>query len=210
MQFNKMTNEKTNKLEKECLRVLIVDDNQENLDAARNYFNTVNDAEFLYCSSPKEAQRVMNKSTSSEKYIDYALIDLEMPGEDGEIDPVAGHMVSVEAWKKGIINVIVTQHFNATHGGNTTHIYSEAGARGGLGNVSGKKDNPDTWKKLYSSFNSIKERYAPLREVVLSERKKGKTHDLWEGIIKGFYNVLRNNTSSPLSKYWEEGEYEYK
>lgn len=218
MQFNKMAKEKSNKLERECLRFLIVDDKKENLDAAKQYFGTLENMEFLYSSNPSDATKTIIESVLSKNYIDYALIDLEMQGDNGEVNPVAGHNVSVEAWKRGIINVIATQHYNANHGGDSTHIYSEAGARGGLGSVSGKKDNPDTWKKLYDSFDSIKKRYAPLRSVVLEKRKNGETDDLWEGIIKTLYSDLRKLTLngnisegfSPMFEHWKKGEYEYK
>ena len=199
----------------EKIKIILVDDRLENINAAKQYFNTRDDLEVSYFLNPVDAKKSIEENLFKDTAYDFGIFDLEMPSETMEINPIAGHELSVYAWKQGIPNMIVTQKYmdygeGNNHNGNVTIISRYAGAD--AIKVTGAKKSEHTWKTIAHNNRGLDKYLSMIKPVIAFSKKesaKNKTTDLWVEIAKDFYQFfLKNKESgknSPMQEFYDQG-----
>lgn len=103
------------------LKVLIVEDTQVNLDAAKAFFSTITDYEFVYATNRKDAEKLLedvyavitDRSLPSHpdiNFLEFNASELECPG-DAELFPQAnGNWIANKAFLMKKPCVMATQH----------------------------------------------------------------------------------------------------
>ncbi|MEJ0002050.1 MAG: hypothetical protein WDN09_02630 [bacterium] len=85
--------------------ILIVEDTQANLDAAKAFFSTVSDNRFVYAVNRKEAEELMDS-------VDGVISDRDLPYEErvrtNELEN--GYAIIMNAKGKGLPAVLVSEH----------------------------------------------------------------------------------------------------
>ena len=162
-------------------RVLVVDDSQENIDAAKRYFQNFENVRFDYCVSGKEAINSIKKESERSQNYDLIMSDLEMETKEAGLDVI----------KQGFLNhtlgVIVTgkdydRDDNHAHGPATTVLPTRY-------SVSGRKDKEKVWSELFNNALDYLKEKKPLRESI--ERNKKYVGKMDEGITDLFMELYK-------------------
>jgi len=126
-------------------KILVVDDRQENISAAKEYFDEHFKKEVDYAHSESEALERIRKEYQDQKY-DLVLSDMQMEKKD------SGKTVIFEALKHKAYSLIITAKDAYSHGGishdeSTTIISPHIEYR-----VTTKKSDPRTWAAITEKF----------------------------------------------------------
>ena len=202
----------------EKVKLMLVDDGIKNIEAAKEYFDTREQFDVTYFSKISYAKKAIDDNIKSNNPFNYAIFDLEMPDENGKIDPVAGHKLSVYAWQHDIPNFIVTQkyiHGNcASHSGDRTFYSWYAGADGF--SLRGTKYETKTWKEVVESqrgFEEFIKKMAYIEHYIDTMHKKGTLVDLWDTFAKPEYRFLLGSHNkignAPMQNIFDKGQYTY-
>jgi|GEM_PF-3449410 len=143
------------------IRVLVVEDRLENIDAAKRYFGTRADVEVEYTATLQEGLDRMH-----ENLYDVGIFDLELPQTEGAEPKPMGYKLALAANSMGLQWALVTA--GASHADtkttNTKFAYSF-----GLVNGSRKADPEDRDKVFYSDtwygVDESQKDYVPCIEV---------------------------------------------
>ena len=126
---------------KKTIKILIVDDKPENIDAAKKYFSSTN-IQADYANSAKEATAILKENKTQ---YDLIITDLEME------TPTSGLDVIREGLRQYTLGAIATgQDATSKHHGANVTIKPDGGT------INGKKNNPEIWEYIYEkSLNTI-------------------------------------------------------
>jgi CheY-like chemotaxis protein len=126
----------------EIKKVLIVDDTELNIDAAKKYFSRYDGITFDYASSAEHAKKMIQDNYSTQKY-DLVMTDMQMEKAKSGLDVVR------ESFKYQTIAAIVTgknydRSENESHGANTQLYIMDQNS-----SIKGKKEKPEVWEYLF-------------------------------------------------------------
>jgi hypothetical protein len=113
--------------------ILVADDRQENIDAARRYFETLEGIKTGFFRTGREAIAEIKRNYSQ---LGLVLTDLEME------TPQAGVEVALTGYGYLVPSYIITG--GPQHRGSATTIKI---IPSGLWRIEGTKENPDTWRR---------------------------------------------------------------
>jgi len=133
--------EKIKKLE--IKKMLVVDDMQGNLEAAKKYFKTL-PLEIHYASSGKEAMKKIKEAYNLGEKYDVVMTDLEMEAKDEGIR-VARKALETLAYTALVTGRNYDKPDTASHGPNTLVIPPKE-------HINGRKNNPDVWEFALKEF----------------------------------------------------------
>ena len=146
--------------ELEINKLLVVDDKEENLSSAKEYFGSL-PIEVDYCSSEKSAKEHIVKSATSNKSYDFIMTDLEMENKNSGLEVIR------EGLYNFMVGVIVTgKNYNRSfddHHGPATHILPSSMIDNHF-SIPGKKDDPEVWKKSFAFALNYYENEKRLRD----------------------------------------------
>jgi len=133
--------------ELEIKKILVVDDREENLDAAKQYFQTIN-LHVEYATNAKDAIDKMKAAYEKEEKYDFILSDLEMETKTAGLD-VVKEALEQRSYVTIASGVNYDKSDTDQHGPNTT-------IRPTGTSIKGKKEKPEVWKfALEESLNYI-------------------------------------------------------
>jgi len=157
-------------------RLLVVDDSKENIQLARESFESLIPGQVDYALNVSDAEKLLEKSYEEKKRYSLVLSDLDMNG-----NPIAGFEVVRKSYFYNIYSLIVTSanydaDSNAAHGPNT---YFQPRYIPG---VRGRKSEPGVWEKLFD--NAIKEMLSVrgkkhLNNLELCQKRAGSSWYHW-------------------------------
>lgn len=136
-------------------KILVVDDKEENLNAAKEYFSSLGKFEVDYATNLEYAKRKLQEGN----YF-LGIFDLDMPvKEEGDVKEKAGLELEKIAKEKGMFYVFYSGGF--FHGTPRTRVYldgtsSKEGARGQWTDTY-SKDSARGWQELYRKLVEIGE-----------------------------------------------------
>jgi hypothetical protein len=127
--------------ELEIKKLLIVDDKLEHIEAAKQYFKTIETLGVTidYASSGKEAKEKIRKQGKQP----YTLVLSDLTMEEGK----TGLEVMREAISCRMLGYIVTGFEGGQGHGYQTHIHPYEG-----GSIRGKKDQPGIWEQVFEGI----------------------------------------------------------
>ncbi len=137
---------------KKNLEMLIVDDREENRNAARAFFETQPDLQVEYASDYEQAMKMLN-----EKIYDCAILDVELPKKQGEPVERLGTALGKEAEDLAVPFVYLTAG-TYQHGGtfSCALIYlDDFCLEHNSGTRTEEKTNPEAWKEAYEKLKSL-------------------------------------------------------
>jgi DNA-binding NtrC family response regulator len=165
---------------KKLLEILVVDDREENLDAAKRFFDTQENVTADYASDFQEAMKKMNRRVYA-----YAILDVELPNKKGEAIEKLGLSMGKEAESLGLPFVYLTAHSYEHHG---THACSKIFLDNfclehDKGKIAKNKSDQLAWKEAYETLKQVccnpeiivrsKERYLKTTEKMYRKHETG-------------------------------------
>ena len=171
-----------NKMQEHGLeRILVVDDTEENLQGAREYFNKIENTIVDYASSEKEAKTMLENQENKYNLI---LTDLEMETKE------SGYEVIREGIINNVFGVIATgfnytPHENDKHGPRTTFVPSK-------NFVQGKKTEPRVWEKALEHAISYLDTYGLKKALDENRANNKKAEEKYADIVVSLYKAERN------------------
>ncbi len=202
------------------IKILVVDDSKDNIEAAREFFCSVGyqeEIDVYFRATPDDAIILIDDAK-----IDFAFIDLEMELSNGVIDKAAGHKLSVYSWRKNVPIVILTHKSikpeGSNHGAPKTAkevIISEFAGSDVSNRIYGSKANSDTWNKIWQDKKTIEHIKVWIFNAKIAKRENA---DIWEYIKEMFYvgnqeisNFFLSSTGTypPMMDFWKQGKYTY-
>lgn len=145
---------------KKPLRILIVDDREENLDAAKEYFDTVENIAVDFASNYEEAMQKLN----NEKY-DLAMFDLQLPRtkNSGDTEKL-GFKLAEEAERYTIPWAVITMGIDHHQCRSAFVNYFYEPNREVHEITETPKTDPRAWERVFNSLllNGLKRNDKPL------------------------------------------------
>ncbi|MCF7872012.1 response regulator [Candidatus Woesearchaeota archaeon] len=167
--------------DKDIKKILVVDDREENTQAAKEYFQTI-PIKTDYASSAQEAITKMKENYKAETKYDLIITDLEMETKNAGLDVVK------EALNQTIYVTIATgmnydQPEEHGHGPSTTIMPTKE-------SIKGKKNNPEVWEQAmkitldYIASPEIQRSYNSAKRY---KKYTGKESELFKEIMLKLY-----------------------